>query len=257
MQLFSRIYGKGEPLIILHGLYGMSDNWLNIAKKNSENYTVFLPDLRNHGQSPHSNIMNYAVMAEDINEFIIYNKIENPLIIGHSMGGKVAIQYALNHNNNIKALIIGDIAPSKYESKYSHIGIMQAMLSIKPSEYNRYKDIEQKLELIIKSKQLISFVLKNLKRDSNGKLAWKLNIKAISDNYINLGEAIVSNNIFEGKTLFIRAENSEYLKDEYYNDIYKLFPNSTITIMPKVSHWLHAENPDLFIDIINQFLKIN
>ncbi len=256
MQLFSRHLGEGEPLIILHGLFGMSDNWLNIAKKLSDKYSVFLPDIRNHGQSPHSNIINYSVMAGDINEFVINNNIENPVIIGHSMGGKVAMQYALNHKNNIKTLIIVDIAPSIYDKRYSHINMLQAMLSVKPSEYSKYSDVEDILKNTIKSKQLLSSILKNLKRDNNGKLIWKLNVEAIYNSYNNLGEAIISDNIFTTKTLFIKAENSEYLKPEQYQDIYKLFPNAAIKIMPEVSHWLHAENPELFVKIVLDFLKL-
>lgn len=255
MNLFSRNFGEGEPLIILHGLYGMSDNWLNIAKKFSDNYTVYIPDLRNHGQSPHSREISYPAMADDINEFILKYSIENPVIIGHSMGGKVAMQYVLNHKNNIKALIIADIAPSKYEPRHTHINTMQAMLSVNPEEYSKYSDIEAKLAQSIESKQILNFILKNLKKNSNGKLMWKLNIKAISENYYKLGAAIFSDNVFIGKSLFIKAEKSEYLKAEQYSYIFKIFPNAEIKIMPGVSHWLHAENPDLFVDIINTFLE--
>ncbi len=255
MKLFFRHYGSGQPLIIMHGLLGMSDNWVTLAKRLSENYSVFLPDLRNHGQSPHSMEFNYKVMADDLGEFIVDNNLKDPVIAGHSMGGKVAMLFALNNPEVVKALIIVDMSPVAYDNHDYNFGIVSAMMSVNMNAVNSREEVSKALERNIPQEVTRLFVMKNLHRKAAHQFEWRINLSAISNNLPDLVASIESNKKYSKPALFVRGTNSEYIEESHYPLIRKMFPNSEIIPIEGAGHWVHAEKPDETLEAFDSFLK--
>ncbi|HRS53228.1 MAG TPA: alpha/beta fold hydrolase [Bacteroidales bacterium] len=254
MSLYYRVIGAGAPLIMLHGLYGMSDNLLPIAKNLANTYKVFLPDLRNHGQSPHYAEMNYDLMANDIKELMKQENIQNSIIIGYSLGGKIGMKLALSNSIFIKALVVIDISPKQYYQDYNE-EIIDIIDSLNLNLFKNIYEIKQLLKTKNIKNNIINVLVKNLKKNKTGSLKWKMNIKAIINNKDKLLESINSNNEYEGPVLFIKAQQSEYITNEDYSYIYNLFPNAVTIKIPKVSHWLHTEAPDILTQHIKDFLE--
>lgn len=254
MKLYFQKIGSGEPFIILHGLFGSSDNWVSIGKHLAEHFSVYLIDMRNHGKSPHTDKFGYDNMALDVLEFLQDHNLKNVILLGHSMGGKIAMKFALEYPMRIKKLIIADIAPKKYKIIHQHI--IEALLSINTTKISKREEAESQLSMKIKSLVLRKFLLKNLYRDGNNQYQWKINLKAICNNLDQLGEQVVFRNTYEKDTLFIKGEKSDYITSDDEKEILSLFPKSKFETIPGASHWLHAEKPELFIEEIFQFLKI-
>lgn len=254
MKLFSQKIGSGDPLVILHGLFGSSDNWLNIAKQLKDNFTIYLVDSRNHGKSPHTNEFGYDNMAMDVREYIQDHNLKNIILMGHSMGGKVAMKIALEYPMRVKKLIIADIAPRKYSIIHNHI--IDALLSIKTDKLKSRNEADILLSRAIKSSILRKFLLKNLYRDENNIYRWRINLEAICSNLDSLGAQVKSNQKFKGDVLFLKGELSDYITSEDETEIVSLFPNAIIESIPRATHWLHAENPEGFLDKIKDFLEI-
>lgn len=254
MKLYSQQLGDGEPLIILHGLFGSSDNWLTIGKQLAEHYTVYLLDLRNHGKSQHTNEFGYDNMALDVREFMQDHNLTSTVMIGHSMGGKVAMKTALEYPNRINKLIIVDIAPRKYD--IIHNNIIESLLALKIVELTDRNHADRQLAKTIENPMLRKFLLKNLSRDKESGFKWQINLEAICKHLDQLGEQIFSNHQFNKATLFIKGELSDYIIPEDEKEISLLFPNSEIKTIPKATHWLHAEKPELFIKYLLDFLKV-
>ena len=253
MKLFFREYGQGEPIIILHGLFGMSDNWVSVAKDLSENYRVIIPDSRNHGLSPHSSIMDYKVMSEDLKDLISNLEINDFILIGHSMGGKVAMKFALENPNIVKKLIVVDIAPKRYPVHYKNV--IEAFNSVDFSLINTRMEIDQQLKIYIEDEQVRQLMMKNLFWKSKNCLNWKLNIDSINKNFENLLEEITSINIFENSTLFLKGEYSDYLLDEDRNEILAFFPRTEFIEIRNASHWVHSDSKSDFVKSVQAFLK--
>lgn len=252
-SLFYRKYGENKtPLIILHGLFGMSDNWHNIAKILSEHFTVYTLDLRNHGNSPHSAEMNYKVMAEDINNFMLSEEISKAYLLGHSMGGKTAIMFANLYPEKILKMIVVDITPKKYTK--SHIKYIDAMQNINFNANSR-KEIEEELSSKISNRDELLFILKNLERDTNNKFRLKLNIDSLEKNYENLISEIEIFNNINVPTLFVKGENSSYISNEDEFFINQKFNSVKFKNIKKAGHWVHAENPLDFLTETLSFLK--
>ncbi len=255
MQLFYRTYGEGQPLIILHGLYGMSDNWVTHAKTLAEKFKVFIPDMRNHGQSGHSNVFDYSVMADDIGEFIETHKLENPIIMGHSMGGKIALKYTLDHPEQISKLIIVDMNMRQYAANDFNDQLLYAMLSIDFSKISSRKEVEVLLDQSISNQRIRMFLMKNLYATRPGNYAWRLNLTAIFANIDAVFEAIQSENTFNKPCLIIRGGASNYVSDEDFVQMQKNFPQAILKTIPNASHWVQADEPGLFMDDLMDFLK--
>ena len=257
MKLFFRKLGEGQPLVILHGLFGMSDNWLTIGKELSKNYSVFLVDQRNHGQSPHSDVFNYKVMSDDLFEFANEHHLNKAIIIGHSMGGKTAMQFSIEHPEKINKLIVVDIAPKYYS--HHHQEIINALLSMDLSKIKSRKEAEEQLSLKIKDESTKQFLLKNLywlpcakASRSAESLGWRFNLETLSKNKDVVGEAINENNHFDKPTLFVKGEKSDYILDEDMSLIKKIFPKAELITIPNSGHWVHADNPKEFLkDLVN------
>lgn len=254
MQLHFRQYGEGQPMIIIHGLYGISDNWVNHARILAENYKVYIPDMRNHGQSGHSNFFNYEVMAEDITEFIEQHEIENPVIMGHSMGGKIAMKFALDNPDLVQKLIVIDMSMRQYNLRAFHSKIINAMLDIDFSKVKSRKEVDDYLAKTIEDARIRLFVMKNLYWTERKTLSWRLNLKAIIENIDAIFEGISSQQSFNKPSLFIRGQKSDYVRDEDFDLIKKQFTNSELKTIPNAGHWVQADGPELFIKELKHFL---
>jgi pimeloyl-ACP methyl ester carboxylesterase len=252
MQLNFREYGAGAPVIILHGLFGSLENWAYISGQLAEQFHVFAVDQRNHGASPHSDEMNYDILAQDIREFMEQRQLLSTAVLGHSMGGKAAMRFALLHPELVDRLIVADMAPRTYPG--THNDIFQALLALDLSRFQNRGEVEQALEANIPELGVRRFLLKGLTRDADGSLHWKFNLQALYENYSMLNRALVSDQKFEKPALFIRGEKSSYIRDEDSATIHGLFPRAEIATIPNASHWLHAEQPEIFLNHARKFL---
>jgi pimeloyl-ACP methyl ester carboxylesterase len=251
MQLYFREYGQhGKPLVIMHGLLGSSDNWHSLATRFAEQFHVYVLDLRNHGQSPHSDEMDYPLMAGDVAEFLAVQGLPDALILGHSMGGKVAMQLALTQPALVRKLLVADISPRGYTPLHNEI--IAALAALDVSSYASRTEIEAVLAGPIPSLNLRRFVLKNLGRNAEGKFEWKINVTGLAENYANL-RAPVTGVPFAGPTLFIRGAKSEYIRATGEPSILELFPGATVKTIENAGHWLHADAPDEFVRLVREF----
>jgi pimeloyl-ACP methyl ester carboxylesterase len=264
MELNYQRLGEGTPVIILHGLYGMSDNWLSIGKKLSGKYEVYLVDLRNHGDSPHSAEHSYEAMVRDLFVFIEHHSLFQPVIIGHSMGGKVAMKFGLKYQDMVKKLVIVDIAPKSYIEKnqqgglFNHHYIMDSLLNIDLGSSRTRRDVLKSMAEFFPSKRLRQFLLKNLKREKKVNFAWKINIQALKDNLDNIMGGVdireISEVADELPVLFIKGADSDYIDQGDEPDIKKIFPEFQITEIEDAGHWVHAEQPDALIEQLEKFI---
>jgi len=254
MKLFYREFGEGQPAIILHGLFGQSDNWVTVGRRIADQFHVFIPDQRNHGQSPHTSVHSFPAMADDLSEFIEEHQIENPIIIGHSMGGKVAMTYALENPRKVKKLVIIDISPRKYPERKTHTQVITQMMSIDLEKVTTRGEVEKILDSKISDSRVRMFIMKNLYYKLHGKLAWRLNLEAINQSMDLLFDGIRSESQFTGPALFIRGGNSDYVPDEDIPLIKSMFPEAIIRAIPGASHWVHADAPEELCYLLSGFL---
>ncbi len=252
MQLHFKQLGQGEPLVLLHGLFGSADNWFGVAPKLAEKFRVIALDLRNHGHSPHHAEMDYPLMAADVEKFFTAQKIENVCVIGHSMGGKVAMQFALDFPARVKKLVVVDMAPRAYQR--THEPIFAALLAVNLKSFQTRQEIETALESEIPSLNLRRFLLKNLGRDEQGNFFWKMNLRGVAENYSRLGEVLAPKNPFTGPTLFIRGGKSDYINAGDEPEIRRFFPVAKIQTIASANHWVHADAPEEFVRLALDFL---
>jgi len=261
MKLFFRKYGQGQPLIIIHGLYGSSDNWVSIGRKLAENFEVFIIDQRNHGKSPHSSNLNYQVLKDDLKEFMDEHSIDKAIIVGHSMGGKTAMFFATDYPERVTKLIVADISPRSYKSTNSsqllaHNTIIRAMYNLDFYGINSRQEIDDILSKSIPEDRIRQFLLKNIKRSEKNEYSWRINIKALKTELPNIMDGLSEDQqrITQSPVLFLKGENSEYIQDEDRKIITKIFPFAFIKTIPDAGHWLHAEQPDFFLKEITDFI---
>ena len=253
MKLFYKQYGEtGEPIFILHGIFGMLDNWHNIARQLSAHFQVFTIDARNHGQSPHSPEMSYALMAEDVFELADDLGFDTFNLMGHSMGGKTAMLCALMHPERIKRLAVVDIAPKGY--KPGHEAYFNAFEDINWSVLQNRKEIDEALMEYESDSGVRLFLAKNIERRDEGGFAVKSNIHAIKNAYQGIiGEFAISG-MYSGPCIFILGANSKYLKEDDKSMVQEHFPNVDYVSIPNAGHWVHADNPAAFLEALNLFL---
>jgi esterase len=245
---YKKLGESGSTIIILHGLLGSLDNWQTIAKQLAENHQVFIVDQRNHGRSPHTDEMNYEVLANDAYEFCVQQNISKATIIGHSMGGKVAMLLALQHPSLIEKLLVVDIAPTFYDGGHETILFAMAEAPLKSTE--KREDIDKFLQNRIHDFGVRQFILKNLSRDDKGQFEWKCNFEALILNYRLLMDFPKSDKTFSGKTYFIKGELSNYINPDNWDACDQYFPDNTILEVKDAGHWVHAENPTEFLSKI-------
>lgn len=266
MELYFQKLGSGFPLIILHGLYGSGENWLTIARTLAGAGEIFMVDQRNHGSSPHSEAMNYKVLASDLKEFMDNQDIRQAVILGHSMGGKAAMWFATENPGRVSKLIIADISPRSYLNDIGpsnhmeeHREILDALKRVDLSQIDSIGEVDRQIENDIPSKRLRQFLLKNLNKTQTGTYEWKINVDSILENIPNLAnglnlEALNGQTFRQFPVLFIRGEKSPYIREPDIEVIRQLFPLAQIVTIKNAGHWLHAEEPLMFTNIVRKFL---
>jgi len=253
MLLHSQILGEGKPFIILHGFLGMGDNWKTLGNQFSEDgYEVHLIDQRNHGRSFHNEAMSYKLMAEDVKAYCDAKGLNDIVLLGHSMGGKTAMQFAIQYPGIVSKLLVADIAPKEYPQH--HQDILKALATLDFTEIKSRGAAEKVLSEYIKDLGTRQFLLKNLYWKEKEQLALRMNLPVLAEKIDEIGKAFRIDAIFKGETLFLRGSKSGYIEDMDAILIKKQFPNSEIKTVSKAGHWLHAENPSEFYEIVKNFL---
>ena len=253
-MIYSKIEGYGKPLLILHGFLGMSDNWKTIgAQFTSDGFQVHLLDLRNHGRSFHSDEFSYELMVQDVYEYCLANNLEKINMIGHSMGGKTAMLFAVTYPERIEKLIIADIGPKFYPQH--HQTILQGLNAVDFSKKPSRSEVEEIMSHYITDFGTRQFLLKSLYWQEPGQLAFRFNLAVFNKKIEEIGKALPENAVFSKPTLFIRGGKSDYILNEDFENLKKHFPDSTIETIPDAGHWLHAENPKMFYEMASSFLK--
>jgi esterase len=251
MKLFFREVGQGQPIIILHGIFGSSDNWLTQARILSAQYRVFTIDQRNHGLSPHDDVFDYPSMVEDLKDFIAEHNLKDPIIIGHSMGGKVVMNFALAYRDLISKLIVVDIAPRFYNLE--HYVIINGLKAISIDTITSRNEADAALAEFVPEADVRQFLLKNLQRKPEGGFTWKINLPVIDKNLGNIGLDLQYQGTFEKPTLLIRGGRSKYVRDEDMTRIKALFPKVELVTLD-TGHWVQAEKPMEFVEEVKRWL---
>lgn len=255
MNLHYKKYGEGKPFIILHGVFGISDNWVTFGRQIAElGYQVLIPDQRNHGKSPHHYAFNYYALNEDLLEFIEQQGLENPVIMGHSMGGKVAMRYTLENPGDVAALIVVDTSMRTYVSHTHHRALIDAMRSVDFSKMASRKDVEKQLLGTISSRRIVKFLAKNLYRKEKDLLDWRINLEALDLNLDSMYDGVFYSTVFNKPALFVRGGDSDYIIEEDIPVMRKNFPNIDIAVIEKGTHWVHADDPEAFFMHVSKFL---
>jgi esterase len=255
MRLHHKTYGTGEPLIILHGLFGTADNWQTLAKQWSPFFTVYALDMRNHGRSPFAESHTYQDLTADIAEFMTAQGIAQAHLLGHSMGGKAAMHFVQQYPERVRKLMIADIAPRDY--KTGHEGVFEALFAVDLQTHTSRTDVEHILKTYIQNdNSTLQFLLKNLTRNAEtNALMWKINIPVLHKYYYQIIGDIAIPNTIETPTLFLAGGNSNYINDADWSHITDCFGDVRLATIPNAGHWLHAENPVDFGAAVLDFLR--
>ena len=253
MQLNYKTFGKGDPVIILHGLFGTLDNWQTIGKKLAEDYMVFLVDQRNHGRSPHFSEHSYSLMADDLRTFMESEWLHQAYLIGHSMGGKTAMQFALDYPEMVEKLVVVDIGPN--QNKSNHQAVFDAFYSVDVDLINSRNEAADLMAKKIDDPEVLQFLLKNLSRRKEGGFRWKMNLEALERNYSAILANVEGEDNYPGETLFIKGGKSDYLQESDLKEIRQQFPIAEMVTIPRAGHWVHAEAPNELLELLELFLK--
>ena len=246
-------YGSGEPLIILHGLFGSHNNWANICAQLAQVYSVYALDLRNHGDSPHSAKFDLECMATDLNAFMNHMGIAKAIVMGHSMGGKVAMTFAQTHPEKVSKLIVVDIAPRSYgEGQRS---LVDALVNLDLSTCSRQQDVHRALAPAIPDIEVRYFLLTNLVRDKHRNFTWKINLKTIAASLKKITSGISPTHIFKKPTLFLKGELSDFITSADLTMIKRIFPLSDVKTVKGAGHWVHADETETFMKMVSEFSR--
>lgn len=255
MQLFNRILGsEGPTLVILHGLFGSSDNWLTLGRRFAEDgFRVVLTDLRNHGLSPHSNEFNLAAMASDVAELLEQQPSGKKFLMGHSLGGKVGMQLVLQNQFALDGLIVADIAPRAYDTR--HTDVISALKSVDLNHLKNRKDVENQLALTIHDFGVRQWLMKSLYWKEKDRLDWRFNLEVIAENMDVAVQSTEPASPRSTPALFLKGANSDYINQQDVTTINRFFSNGRIETVPNAGHWLHVDNPDTTFEIVQDFLN--
>ncbi len=252
-QLFYSRVGQGEPLLILHGLFGSSRNWQSLVRRYAEHFDVIAVDLRNHGQSFHSEVMDYSAMAEDVRALIETLGLSAVRMIGHSMGGKVALRLAIDHSSLIDRIVVADIAPVNYQ--HDHNETLDAMLAVDLNQISSRADADDQMKAAIAEAPLRAFLLQNLVRQQNN-WQWRVNLQAIENHMSELtGFDLSASTHIDTPALFIYGSKSDYVGEAEQQIIQQQFNNGQLHSIEGAGHWLQAEKPDIFFDVTLNYLQ--
>lgn len=256
MQLNFRQYSsEGKPLLILHGLFGSLANWNWHARELAGKFAVYTLDLRNHGSSPHSAVMDYPAMAKDVSEFVADKALGNIFLLGHSMGGKVAMQLVLVEPQCVARLVIADIAPVRYPAaEGDHDNVFAGLEALDLSAITSRTEADSAMREFIVEEGVRQFLLANLVKGDSGEFSWRFNLPALKANYESLRDAPQAGKSFDNPVLFIKGALSNYIQEQHRKVIMTQFPQATIAEIPDAGHWLHAEKPQQFNKLVQDFL---
>lgn len=252
MKLEFKQLGQGLPMIILHGIFGSGENWLTVSKQLAEANSIYLVDQRNHGCSFHSEEFSYEYLVEDLARFMDEQGLPEAIIMGHSMGGKVAMNFAIKYPQRVLALIVVDIAPKQYPIHHSQI--LEGLNSIDLANLKNRNHADELLARYVPEADTRAFLLKNLYRNDGGGYGWRLNLASIAANIGNVGQALEDAVQADLPTLFIRGAKSRYILPEDEDEIRYHFPKASIETIENAGHWVQAEQPEAFIAVVQQFL---
>ncbi|GGC69874.1 alpha/beta fold hydrolase [Marinobacter halophilus] len=261
VELNDRISGKGAPLILLHGLFGSLDNLGGVARRLEDGWQVHALDQRNHGSSPHTDDMDYPAMAADVIAYMDARGLHQAAILGHSMGGKVAMQVALSYPERVKAIVVADIAPVTYKAR--HDAVLDGMKSLDLKGITTRQEADTQLAKFVDIPGVRQFLLKNLERipadqitDPDQTFRWRLNLPVIEACYQKLAAAPEGKGPYEGPVLFIKGADSAYIQEKHQETIRQMFPAAELKIIQGTGHWLHAEKADTFATLCRKFLTL-
>lgn len=265
MKLAYKEFGSGKTIIIIHGLYGSSDNWVSIARTLESKYHLIVPDMRNHGESPHSDTHTYNDMVNDLHELALDLDLQNIIIAGHSMGGKVAMLFAAKFPELVKKLIVIDISPFSNNNrlnlsvvKEDHKNILNNLNTLAMEGVQSRGDAENHMKKDIANKTIRLFLLKNLKKTEQNKYSWKINVGVLLNNIDNiLGEIDLhpyKENLAAIPTLFIKGGKSPYLIEADFESISSIFKQVNFKVIEDTGHWIHAEKPKEFTEACISFI---
>lgn len=253
--LNSKIFENNNttPLLIFHGLFGMLDNWATLGKRFAEKREVHLLDLRNHGRSFHSDEMSYAAMAEDITNYLDFHQIPKAILLGHSLGGKAVMECSIKNPERVEKLIVVDIATKAYPPH--HQAIIKALQSVDFNNITDRKQVEETLSQYIHEVGVIQFLMKSVYRKEDGSYGYRFNLKTLAGEYNQIMNKEISYGKFENPTLFISGEKSNYIlsQDQFY--IKQQFPNVVFETIKNAAHWVQADNPNDFYEVVDSFLE--
>ena len=259
MKLNFKKIGEGFPVVILHGLLGSLDNWQTIAKKLAESrtgFSIYIIDQRNHGRSPHSSEFSYQLLVEDLKEFFAQQQISKAHVVGHSMGGKTAMLFALQNPELVAKLVGVDITPASYSDKHSDV--FSALFKTDAAHAESRQQVETVLRNELQNDETtVQFLMKGLTRIEDGQtgnFVWRFNLEALHNNYSEISKEINADKPFTGETLFIKGEKSSYINASNFSSADKLFPNNQLTEIKGAGHWVHAERPAEFFKAVSEFL---
>jgi pimeloyl-ACP methyl ester carboxylesterase len=255
MDLYYREYGSGPPLVILHGLLGAGGNWHTLARRVfGATHRVLVPDQRNHGRSPHGEAFDYATLAEDVEDFMNARGLSRTALLGHSMGGKVAMEFALTRPERVERLVVVDIAPRAYPDR--HRPILDAMRAVDPTTMERLSEVRDAVRALIPDPDVVELIVKNVERGDDGRMAWAVNLDAIEGHYRQIMDGLDTWATWDGRALFVRGERSDYVREEDMETIRAYFPNATLDTVPDAGHWVHADHPAAFARTVRRFLGV-
>ncbi|MBP1648813.1 MAG: alpha/beta hydrolase [Bacteroidetes bacterium] len=253
MHLFSKTYGEGEPVIILHGLFGSLNNWNTLGQQLGQTFKVHLVDQRNHGRSPHDRVHTYKAMAEDLSEYCQEQGLASASLVGHSMGGKTAMEFALTHPGAVRKMVVVDMSPRATAAR--HDAIMEALTSIRPERFTSREGVDEALKGRIPDQVVRRFLLTNLKREGDGRYVWKMNLAVIQESYGEMNRGIENGRTFNGPVLFLKGGRSPYLSEADLPAIRALFSRAELRTIARAGHWVHAEAPEEFLAAVREFIS--
>ncbi|MBP5643649.1 MAG: alpha/beta fold hydrolase [Bacteroidales bacterium] len=256
-MLFYRKYGdpKGKPVVVLHGVLGLSDNWDNFGKRFAElGFYVIIPDMRNHGQSPRYETFNYKVMARDVKKVLDYEHITRCYVVGHSMGGKIAMMLAFENPQLVERLEVLDISPRKFDHPLQHLEFIAAMGSVDLRHVKRRADVEEQLEKYHFEKRVLLFLMKNLSYSHEHGFRWKPYLKSIYKNIAEISKGLEDKGVYDGPTLFIRGGKSDYIVEKDLPVMKMQLPNHQLVTLENSGHWIHVDDPEGFLRETEKFL---
>lgn len=251
MDLYFREYGQGAPMVVLHGLFGSSDNWLTQAKLLSDGFRIYTPDLRNHGLSPHDDAFDYPSMVDDLRKFFEKQNLSSVILVGHSMGGKAAMNFALSYPDYVDKLVVVDIAPRLYDLE--HYVIADGLAAIPVAQLSSRNEADEILSKYVSDAGTRQFLLKNLQRKTEGGFSWKINLPVVKEKLKNVGEDLYLEGVFNKPVLFVRGKFSSYILDSDIKRIREIFPSAHVETI-ETGHWVQAEKPEEFVSLLRNWL---